>query len=79
MKQNQFLLELGVEELPEKQITIACNSVKLSFANFLKENKLNCSVYKVSGTETNFLAAIDLDSHQKMKKLLKQVRFSPRI
>ena len=72
MKQNQFLLELGVEELPEKQITIACNSVKLSFANFLKENKLNCSGYKVSGTPRRiFLQAIDLDSHQKDEEIVK--------
>jgi len=72
LKQNQFLLELGVEELPEKQITIACNSVKLSFANFLKENKLNCSGYKVSGTPRRiFLQAIDLDSHQKDEEIVK--------
>ena len=72
MEQSRFLLELGCEELPEKQIEIACNSVSSFFGTFLKSNKLHCSSYKVSGTPRRiYLEALELDSHQKDEEILK--------
>lgn len=72
MEQSRFLLELGCEELPEKQIEIACNSVSSFFGTFLKSNKLHCSSYKVSGTPRRiYLEALELDSQQKDEEILK--------
>ncbi len=72
MEQSRFLLELGCEELPEKQIEIACNSISSFFGTFLKSNKLHCSSYKVSGTPRRiYLEALELDSHQKDEEILK--------
>ena len=72
MEQSRFLLELGREELPEKQIEIACNSISSFFGTFLKSNKLHCSSYKVSGTPRRiYLEALELDSHQKDEEILK--------
>jgi len=72
LEQSRFLLELGCEELPEKQIEIACNSISSFFGTFLKSNKLHCSSYKVSGTPRRiYLEALELDSHQKDEEILK--------
>ena len=72
MEQSRFLLELGCEELPEKQIEIACNSISSFFGTFLKSNKLHCSSYKVSGTPRRiYLEVLELDSHQKDEEILK--------
>ena len=72
MEQSRFLLELGCEELPEKQIEIACNSISSFFGTFLKSNKLHCSSYKVSGTPRRiYLEALELDSQQKDEEILK--------
>jgi len=72
LEQSRFLLELGCEELPEKQIEIACNSVSSFFGTFLKSNKLHCSSYKVSGTPRRiYLEALELDSQQKDEEILK--------
>ena len=72
MESSRFLLELGCEELPEKQIAIACNSVNSSFADFLKVNKLSCKNYTVSGTPRRiFLDAIAVEASQKEEEILK--------
>jgi len=72
LEQSRFLLELGCEELPEKQIEIACNSISSFFGTFLKSNKLHCSSYKVSGTPRRiYLEVLELDSHQKDEEILK--------
>lgn len=72
MEQNRFLLELGVEELPEKQLTIACKSVKEAFALFLKENKLHCLNYIVSGTPRRiFLDVMEPDAQQQDEEIVK--------
>jgi len=72
LEQSRFLLELGCEELPEKQIEIAWNSISSFFGTFLKSNKLHCSSYKVSGTPRRiYLEALELDSHQKDEEILK--------
>jgi len=72
LEQSRFLLELGCEELPEKQIEIACNSISSFFGTFLKSNKLHCSSYKVSGTpRRRYMAVLELDSHQKDEEILK--------
>jgi len=72
LESSRFLMELGCEELPEKQIAIACNSVNSSFADFLKVNKLNCNSYNVSGTPRRiFLAAFAVDVGQKEEEILK--------
>ncbi len=72
MERSRFLLELGCEELPERQIEIACNGVSSSFATFLKSNKLYCGSYKVSGTPRRiYLDALELDTHQEDEEILK--------
>ncbi|HPS60691.1 MAG TPA: glycine--tRNA ligase subunit beta [Candidatus Cloacimonas sp.] len=72
LESSRFLLELGCEELPEKQIAIACNSVNSSFADFLKVNKLSCKNYTVSGTPRRiFLDAIAVEASQKEEEILK--------
>ncbi|MDD2228008.1 MAG: glycine--tRNA ligase subunit beta [Candidatus Cloacimonetes bacterium] len=65
MKKQQFLLELGCEELPEKQLEIAIEYVKTAFNRFLADNKLSCDKYQVSGTPRRvYIIAEGLDEKQ---------------
>jgi glycyl-tRNA synthetase beta chain len=50
LEKRQFLLELGCEELPEKQLEIAIETVRTAFSRFLGDNNLSCDNSLVSGT-----------------------------
>lgn len=50
MEKRPFLLELGCEELPEKQLDIAIETARDAFGKFLADNNLSCDTYQVSGT-----------------------------
>ncbi len=65
MNKRQLLLELGCEELPEKHLDIALESVERSFKQFLMDNALACTAYQVSGTPRRiYLMAEGLDEKQ---------------
>ena len=65
MEKRQFLLELGCEELPEKQLEIAIEHVKTAFSRFLGDNNLACDKYQVSGTPRRvYIIAEGLDEKQ---------------
>lgn len=65
MDKHNFLLELGCEELPERQLEIACETLESSFKSFLTSNNLACDSFFVSGTPRRvYLNAIGLDNGQ---------------
>jgi len=65
LEKKRFLLELGCEELPDKQIDIAIQSIENSFNSFLAGNRLKCDVVQVSGTPRRiYLDATGLDATQ---------------
>ncbi len=65
MEKKRLLLELGCEELPDKQIDIAINSIETSFKAFLVANQLGCDTIQASGTPRRiYLDVSGLDSHQ---------------
>ncbi|MDD4308888.1 MAG: glycine--tRNA ligase subunit beta [Candidatus Cloacimonetes bacterium] len=72
MEKRSFLLEIGCEEIPDKQLLIAFESIKTSFACFLQNANLECSDYKISGTPRRlFLSVEDLDEKQADQSVLK--------
>lgn len=72
MDKCRFLLELGCEEIPEKQLTIAIESVKSGFGKFLLDSQLNCDEYIVSGTPRRiFLSATGLQARQQDVEVIK--------
>jgi glycyl-tRNA synthetase beta chain len=65
LDKHNFLLELGCEELPERQLEIACETLESSFKSFLTSNNLACDSFFVSGTPRRvYLNANDLDNGQ---------------
>ncbi len=65
LNKSRFIIELGCEELPEKQLEIAISSVQGQFAEFLAGTKLDCSSFAVSGTPRRiYLDARGLDCRQ---------------
>ncbi len=72
MNKSHLLLEIGCEELPEKQLDIAIGSVESQFAAFLAENKLHCENFQASGTPRRvYLNAQGLDLRQKDEEIIK--------
>lgn len=72
MNKSHLLLEIGCEELPEKHLDIAITSVENQFNVFLKENKLHCNKFLVSGTPRRiYLDAQGLDLAQKDEEIVK--------
>jgi len=60
-----FLLELGCEEIPEKQLEIAGESLKSSFTEFCATARLNFRSYKVTYTPRRLAILVDgLDTRQ---------------
>ncbi|PKN73691.1 MAG: glycine--tRNA ligase subunit beta [Candidatus Cloacimonetes bacterium HGW-Cloacimonetes-3] len=65
MEKRPFLLELGCEELPEKQLDIAIETVREAFGKFLGDNNLSCDTYQVSGTPRRiFILSEAMDDKQ---------------
>lgn len=65
MNKRQLLLELGCEELPEKHLDIAIETVERSFKQFLLDNNLHCKSFDVSGTPRRvYLLAEGVDEKQ---------------
>lgn len=72
MNKSRLLIEIGCEELPEKQLDIAISSVQSQFKDFLSTTKLNCETFKVSGTPRRvYLDAQGLDCRQSDEEILK--------
>lgn len=72
MNKHHLILELGCEELPERQLEIACEALRSSFGLFLSGNILSCDCFAVSGTPRRiYLEAKGLQSAQADVELLK--------
>ncbi|MDY0152761.1 MAG: glycine--tRNA ligase subunit beta, partial [Candidatus Cloacimonas sp.] len=72
MDKCRFLLELGAEEIPDKQLEIAFESVSNGFTRFLQEMQLSCDTFLVSGTPRRiFLRAEGLQAKQEDVEVLK--------
>lgn len=72
MNKSRFLIEIGCEELPEKQLEIAICSVQSQFKDFLSATKLNCETCKVSGTPRRVYLDVDgLEISQSDEEILK--------
>lgn len=70
--QSPFLLELGCEEIPEKQLEIAINHIKTSFTAFTESNRLACSGVKVYQTPRRLVLLVDaLDIRQEDVEIIK--------
>jgi glycyl-tRNA synthetase beta chain len=52
-------LELGCEEIPDKQLEIAFESVKSGFTRFLQEMQLSCEAFFVSGTPRRIYLSVE--------------------
>ncbi|MBP7310086.1 MAG: glycine--tRNA ligase subunit beta [Candidatus Cloacimonetes bacterium] len=65
MDKVAFLLELGCEEIPEKQLEIAKDSITNSFKDFAHKARLNYSSLKVACTPRRMAIKVDaLDARQ---------------
>ena len=72
MNTCSFLLELGCEEIPDKQIVIAFESIYTGFSKFLQDSLLDCRSFRVSGTPRRlFLAVEGLESRQADREIFK--------
>jgi len=72
LDKSRLLIELGCEELPEKQLEIAISSVESQFVSFLTDNRLHCEKFTVSGTPRRvYLDAEGLDCAQDDEVVLK--------
>jgi len=56
---NNYLLEIGTEELPAKYIDIAVENLKISFHSFLTQSKVNFESIYADGTPRRLYVNIE--------------------